>query len=141
MIMRLLNIAVIAALVAAAAYVYDIKYEATLHAERVVTLRHDLRRERDAIAGLRAEWARLGNPRRIQTLSQKHLELKPFDTSKLDTFDNLPMRPPQIVPPGTADPIGAMLDDSSDDLTASTGSIVSGVRADAGKTDKTDKLR
>jgi len=107
----------------------------------VVTLRHDIRRERDAIAGLRAEWTRLGNPRRIQTLAQKHLELKPFETSKLDTCDNLPMRPPQIVKPGTTDPIGAMLDDSSDDLTASTGSIDSVLQAEPGKTDKTDKLR
>ncbi len=141
MFWRLLNIAVIVALVSAAAYVYEIKYEATLHAERVVTLRQDIRRERDAIASLRAEWARLGNPRRIQTLSQKHLELKPFDTSKLDTFDNLPMRPPQIVQPGTGDPIGAMLEDNSDDLTASTGSIDSLLGTEQGTTDKTDKLQ
>jgi len=120
MVVRLLNIGVIAALVAAAAYVYDIKYQSTLRAERVATMRHDIRRERDAIANLRAEWARLGNPRRIQTLAQRHLQLKPFKTSQFDNFDTLPERPPQLVPPGTDDPIGAMLEDS--DLTA-TGSI------------------
>lgn len=120
MFVRLLNLAVIAALVLAAAYVYDIKYQSTLRAERVAKLRHDIQRERDGIASLRAEWARLGNPRRIQTLAQRHLELKPFQTSQLDTFDSLPMRPPQIVQPQSGDPIGAMLDAGAPD---STGSI------------------
>jgi cell division protein FtsL len=132
MFMRLLNIGVIAALVLAAAYVYDIKYQSTLRAERVAKLRHDIQRERDAIASLRAEWARLGNPRRIQTLAQRHLELKPFQTSQVDKFDNLPMRPPQIVQPESEDPIGAMLEDDSD-LTAATGSVAP---APAGKADR-----
>jgi cell division protein FtsL len=120
MFVRLLNICVIAALVLAAAYVYDIKYQSTLRAERVAQLRHDIQRERDAVASLRAEWARLGNPRRIQLLAQRHLELKPLQTSQFDNFDSLPMRPPQIVQPPSDDPIGAMLEDN---LTASTGSI------------------
>ena len=133
MFVRLLNIGVIAALVLAAAYVYDIKYQSTLRAERVAKLRHEIQRERDAIAALRAEWARLGNPRRIQSLAQRHLELKPFQTSQYDNFDNLPMRPPQIVQPESEDPIGAMLEDTSD-LTASTGSIAPA--PNAGKADR-----
>jgi cell division protein FtsL len=133
MFMRFLNIGVIAALVLAAAYVYDIKYQSTLRAERVAKLRHDIQRERDAIASLRAEWARLGNPRRIQTLAQRHLELKPYQTSQFDGFDTLPMRPPRIVQPESEDPIGAMLEDNSD-LTATTGSI--GPAPSAGKADR-----
>lgn len=132
MFVRLLNICVIAALVLAAAYVYDIKYQSTLRAERVAKLRHDLRRERDAIAILRAEWARLGNPRRIQALAQRHLALKPFQTSQVDVIDNLPMRAPQIVQPESGDPIATMLDNGGD-LTASTGSIAS--TSGAGNTD------
>jgi hypothetical protein len=118
---RLLNIGVIAGLVLAAAYVYDIKYESTLRAERVVKLRNDLRRERDAVAALRAEWAQLGNPRRIQALAQRHLPLKPIDPTQFDAFDRLPERPPQIVQPPIEDPIGAMLEDP-DDMDISTGS-------------------
>jgi cell division protein FtsL len=133
MFVRLLNIGVIAALVLAAAYVYDIKYQSTLRAERVAKLRHEIQRERDAIAALRAEWARLGNPRRIQSLAQRHLELKPFQTSQYDNFDTLPMRPPQIVQPDSEDPIGAMLEDNSD-LTASTGSVAPA--PNAGKADR-----
>jgi cell division protein FtsL len=133
MAVRLLNLGVIAALVLAAVYVYDIKYQSTLRAERVAKLRHDIRRERDSIASLRAEWARLGNPRRIQALAQRHLQLKPFQTSQIDSLDTLPMRPPQIVQPASDDPIGAMLEDFSD-LTASTGGI--SPAPSAGKADR-----
>ena len=64
--MRLLNICVIVALVLAAADVYKIKFESTRQAQRVAKLRMEIRREHDAIAALRAEWAKLDNPGRIQ---------------------------------------------------------------------------
>ena len=73
--MRLLNICVLAMLVFAAAYVYEIKFELTLRAERVAKMRGDIRRERDAVAALRAEWATLENPARIQGLVRRHLPL------------------------------------------------------------------
>jgi len=56
--MRLLNIIVIAALILAASIVYKIKFDSTLQAERVGKLASELRRERNAIATLRAEWSR-----------------------------------------------------------------------------------
>ena len=62
----------IAALVSAAAYVYKIKFESTLQAERVAKLRMEIRREQDAIAALRAEWSKLDTPARIQELAQRH---------------------------------------------------------------------
>ena len=57
MTMRILHLFVIVALVMAAAYVYDIKFEATMQAERLSKLRGEIRRERDAVAALRADWA------------------------------------------------------------------------------------
>jgi cell division protein FtsL len=114
MFMRFLNIAVIGALVFAAAYVYDIKYESTLRGERAAKLRNDIRRERDSIAALRAEWAQLGNPRRIQSLAQRHLSLKPIEPTQFDSFDRLPERPSQIVQPAGDDPINAMIHNSAD---------------------------
>ena len=97
--MRLLNICVIAALVAAAAYVYKIKFESTRQAERVAKLRTEIRREHDAIAALRAEWSKLDNPARIQELAKRHLALKPIDPRQFDRLDQLPERPPDLVPP------------------------------------------
>jgi hypothetical protein len=108
--LRVLNILVIAALVMAAAWVYKIKFEATVQAERVAKLRTEIRRERDTIAILRADWTRLDSPDRIQTLAQRHLKLKPVEVAQFDPLDKLPERPRQLVPPGTTDPIGAIIE-------------------------------
>jgi hypothetical protein len=108
--MRLVNFVVIIALVLAAGYVYQVKFESTLQAERVAKLRAEIRRERDAIAGLRADWSRLDTPARIQALTQRHLPLQPVDATQFDGLERIPERPPEIVPPGTGDPIGAMIE-------------------------------
>jgi hypothetical protein len=107
--MRVLNILVIAALVAAAAYVYKIKFESTREAERVAKLRMEIRREHDAIAALRAEWARLDSPARIQDLVRRHLPLKPVEGRQFDRLDQLPERPPVLVPVQEPDPIGTLI--------------------------------
>ena len=80
--MRVLNICVIGALMLAAADVYTIKFESTRQAQRVAKLRLEIRRERDAVASLRAEWAKL---------------------------DNLPERPADLVAVEEADPIAAVI--------------------------------
>jgi cell division protein FtsL len=110
--MRLLNICVIVALVVAAAYVYKIKFESTRKAEQVAKLRLDIRRERDTIAALRAEWSKLDNPVRIQELARRHLALRPIDSRQFDQLQGLPDRPPDLVPPDSPDPIGSLLDHS-----------------------------
>jgi cell division protein FtsL len=108
--MRLVNLIVVVALVLAAAYVYKIKFDSTVEAERVAKLRTEIRRERDAVAALRAEWSKLDNPSRIEGLAKRHLTLRPIDTFQLDGFDRLPLRPPPKAAEPT-DPIGAMIDD------------------------------
>ena len=120
--LRVLNGLVIAALVLAAAYVYTIKFESTLQAERVSKLRAEIRRERDAVAQLRAEWSQLDRPDRIQGLAQRHLKLRPAEVAQFDTLEKLPERPVQLVPPGTADPIGAIIEIFVDEE-ALTGSL------------------
>jgi cell division protein FtsL len=117
--MRLLHLLVIAALVAAASYVYHIKFDSTQRAERVVKLRSEIRRERESIAALRAESAKLENPARLQGLAVRHLTLKPIDPVQFDPLDKLPERPPSLVPPDSTDPIGALIDISEADLTGS----------------------
>jgi len=108
--LRLINLAVIGALVVAAAWLYEIKYASTRQAEQVAKLRLEIRRERDAIAALRAEWAQLDNPNRIQMLARRHLTLKPIEATQFDALDHLPDKPVPLVPPGTADPIGALIE-------------------------------
>jgi hypothetical protein len=107
--LRLVHVLVVAALVFAAADVYKIKFDSTLQAERVAKLRAEVRRERDAIASLRATWSELGNPERLQGLARRHLPLKPIDTAQYDALDRLPERPPAVVPPVETDPIASLL--------------------------------
>ncbi len=120
--MRLLNLIVIVALVVAAGYVYRIKFDSTVQAERVAKLRMQIRHERDAIAMLRAEWARLDSPERIERLARRHLPLKSEDARQFDDLAHLPERP--APPPGeeSGDPIGAMID-NLEEIDTLTGTI------------------
>src|SRR5207244_8308311 len=107
LIMRIIHFLVVGMLVFAAAYVYRIKMESTSRVERVQRLNAEIREQRDAIAVLRAEWARLDAPLRLQGLSERHLALKPVTAQQYDQLKNLPERPPSFA--REPDPIGAML--------------------------------
>ena len=123
MILRALNLVVIGALVLAAAYVYRIKYDATLQAERLAKLRAEVLQKRDRIAALRAEWEQLDNPQRIESLAERFLQLQPIAPTQFDTLDRLPERPLQGIAART-DPIGGMIDDLEQPNSVSpTGSI------------------
>lgn len=123
--MRIIHFLVIGVLVFAAAYVYRIKMESTSRTERVLRLNAEIREQREAIAALRAEWAKLDAPHRLQGLAERHLPLKPLIAAQYDQLKNLPERPPNFARPGSRDPIGAMLEtiDAAADATTVTGSV------------------
>jgi hypothetical protein len=110
MTLRILNLIAIGALVLAAAYVYRIKFDSTVQAERLAKIRSEVRRERDAIATLRADWGELDNPARIEALAKHYLPLKPIAPTQFDSFDQLPERPPQFFRHDVRDPIGAAIE-------------------------------
>lgn len=122
MILRVLNFVVIGVLVLAAAYVYRIKFEATVQAERLAKLRDEVRHERDKIAALRAQWGELDDPARIQYLAQRFLKLKSVEPTQFDTLDHLPDQPPDYMRPGSKDPIGGLIEHLDEPLTV-TGSV------------------
>src|SRR6201746_1681460 len=103
--MRFIHLLVIGALVFAAAYVYRIKMESTARTERVLRLNAEIREQRDAMAALRAEWAKLDAPLRLQGLAERHLGLKPLVATQYDSLKNLPDRPPDFCRPGSPRPI------------------------------------
>jgi hypothetical protein len=109
MIFRIFNIVVIGALILAAAYVYRIKFDSTVQAEHLAKLRGEVRRERDRIAALRAEWGELDNPARIEILAKRFLQLKPVAPTQFDSLDRLPERPPDDARAANDDPIGGMI--------------------------------
>lgn len=106
--MRIIHLLVVGMLIFAAAYVYRIKMESTSRVERVQRLNAEIREQRDAIAVLRAEWAKLDSPLRLQGLAERHLGLKPITAQQYDQLKNLPERPPNFT--RDPDPIGSMLD-------------------------------
>lgn len=108
--MRFIHLLVICALISAAAYVYQIKMESTARVEQVLQLRADIRAQREAIAVLRADWAKLDAPLRLQGLAERHMPLKPLNAAQYDSLKNLPERPPNFARAGSPDPIGSMID-------------------------------
>jgi hypothetical protein len=122
-IVRILNLLVIGALIFAAAYVYRIKFDSTVQAERLAKLRAEVRHERDKIASLRAKWGELDNPARIEELAKRFLKLKPVAATQFDTLDHLPDQPPDYMRPGAKDPIGGMIENLEEpvDVTGSVG--------------------
>ena len=103
-IARILNVVAVAALIGSAVWVYRIKYEATLHAEEVSKLKRQISQEVDAIAVLKAEWAFLARPDRVQDFALQHLDLKPLVREQNVQLASLPSRPAPI------DEIGKKLD-------------------------------
>ena len=123
--MRIIHLLVIGILVFAAAYVYRIKMDSTIRTERVLKLHAEIREQRDAIAVLRSQWARLDSPQRLQGLVERHLTLKPLNANQYDALKNLPERPPRFARPGSPDPIGSMIDtiEAIADTPSVTGSV------------------
>jgi hypothetical protein len=122
MILRVLNFLVIGALILAAAYVYRIKFDSTVQAERLAKIRGEVRHERDQIAALRAEWGQLDNPARIEVLANRYLQLKTIAPTQFDSLDHLPDRPSQdTTADGGTDLIGGIIDHP--ETPATTGSI------------------
>jgi len=103
--LRFLNVLAIAALIGSALYAYSIKYETILYSEQIVKVQHEIQREQDKIGMLRAEWAYLMRPERLQALSEKHLELQQIGRDQVVlSIADLPDQPPKV------DTIGRKLD-------------------------------
>ena len=93
---RLLNILAIVSLIGSAIYAYTIKYDTIFHAEKIMKLKHEIEREKDQIDILRAEWAHLTRPERIEELAHKFLDLQPSDLNQIIRADSLPEKGPRI---------------------------------------------
>lgn len=93
---RFMHIIAIAALVGSAVYVYSVKYQTIYASEQVVKTRHLIAKERDAINVLRAEYAFLTRPDRLQALADKQLESQPLSLHQIVKAADLPLPLPKI---------------------------------------------
>jgi cell division protein FtsL len=87
---RLLHLIAIGALIGSAIYVYNIKYETILESEQIVKLRHQINRTNDDINVLRAEYAHLSRPDRIQELADNLLRMQPLALAQIARPEDIP---------------------------------------------------
>ncbi len=92
---RILHAFAIAALIGSAAYVYGVKYRTIYASEQLVKTRHLITKEKDAINLLRAEYAHLARPDRVQALANSKLGLQPLMLSQIATVNELPDAQPK----------------------------------------------
>lgn len=91
---RILNFALIAMLVASAIAVYSIKYESTIQVEKMAKMMRAIEREKTAIDALRSEYASLVQPERLEGLAKAHLEMAPMRITQVVHLQDLPEKPP-----------------------------------------------
>jgi cell division protein FtsL len=124
---RFLHVVAIGALIASAAYVYSVKYQTIYASEQIVKTRHLINKERDAINLLRAEYAHLIRPDRLQALADTQLDMQRLALNQVVKADDLPERPAKV------DSIGRKLE--------SLGLLGQSATPNAGLTGATPSLR
>ncbi len=77
---------------------YRIAEEARVAAADLKATRAAIVRQNDALTVLGAEWARLTEPKRIQALVGRHLELSDKPEAQLSSLTQLPSKNPPLVP-------------------------------------------
>ncbi|TAL80504.1 MAG: hypothetical protein EPN75_07020 [Beijerinckiaceae bacterium] len=87
---RLLNVAAIAALIGSAIYAYSIKYQTIFYAEEIVKLQHDIQMQKHAIGLLRADFAHLSRPERISVLTDRFLNMQEPGAMQIVPINALP---------------------------------------------------
>jgi hypothetical protein len=103
---RVVNLIAVMAVILTSFALYRVKYEAGGDAKKVAALRSEIAAEEDTIAVLKAEWSHLNEPKRLQALSARYLDLKPLDANQIATLQDLPQRPSEPGLYGGARPLG-----------------------------------
>lgn len=109
---RYINALLVFLMVLSAAAVYDMKYEAELAAENIAKKQAEIAQAREDLSLLKAEWALLTRPARMQDLLSRHqdiLNLVPMSSDHIGTLADIPAKP--VVTP---DAIGGVVEQSAD---------------------------
>src|SRR5690606_5049954 len=114
-VIRAINIVLTVAVLVAAFWLYQIKYETAAIARKIEAQRMEIAREHDTIVLLRAEWSHLIQPKRLQELAGRHLEIVPMEAWQVVSPEaiaaHVPVLPPYRRPKDGDDPIAALLGD------------------------------
>ncbi|PWV99256.1 hypothetical protein DFR52_104549 [Hoeflea marina] len=99
--LRTLDLIMISAMIAAAAFTYQVKHEAEDKLEQVRKLQAAIRLQEATIDLLEADWSLLNQPSRLQSLStayEAELKLKPMAPSQMAGKDELPGAASEFAP-------------------------------------------
>ncbi len=112
--MRIVNIVLIAGLIAIATWTYSIKHEAQDLLADIRDFENRIETERESIDFLRADWAYLSDPQRLQALVERYkedLDLAVTRPDQIATFADLPGPPPAPTGDAVSDIIAGEIDD------------------------------
>lgn len=79
--------------VTAGAVLFGVAFEVSTLEDQLTVLNKEIRKDRDAIHVLRAEWSYLNQPERLDGLSQRYLDLQPLEGDQFSEIAALPVRP------------------------------------------------
>jgi hypothetical protein len=113
--LRTLDVILIVIMTAVAAVTYTIKHQAEEKLDEVRKLEAEIQLEKDTIDLLRADWALLTQPNRLQTLItnyQSQLQLVPTESTQIVQPQELPMLKAElpVFDPADADKDGKVTD-------------------------------
>jgi hypothetical protein len=95
---RIVNAALVTAMIVAAVVTYNMKHQAELAADRVARLQSEVAAQKQAIALLKAEWSLFTQPGRLQTVVERyddHFQLRPFSPDQLASVEEIAIKPIQ----------------------------------------------
>jgi cell division protein FtsL len=95
-IFHYLNVIAVAALIGSAVYAYSISYQTMFYSAQIKKTKDQLQSKRDEIAVLRAEWAQLTRPQRLQQLAQRYLDLQTLAMNQIVGARDLPEPAPRV---------------------------------------------
>jgi len=87
------TLAMFALAAGAGGLLFQISFEVRALEDRLVGLNSKIISDQESIHVLRAEWSYLNQPSRLEDLAQRYLDLAPMETSQIQDFAALPMRP------------------------------------------------
>ncbi|MEM8838695.1 MAG: hypothetical protein AAGE89_11420 [Pseudomonadota bacterium] len=101
MMRRFFNLALIAVMIAGAAYTFNLKNQAVEARAELTQIENEIKFERETIELLKADWSLLTQPARLQTLTERYqdiLKLQPIAVEQIVSVQELPAKPIDLSP-------------------------------------------
>jgi cell division protein FtsL len=112
-VIKLLNSFLVLAVLASAGVLYKLEHTSRGLERQIAKVKRDTQNDVEAIKLLKAEWASLTRPERIQQLAEKNLKLAPIQAQQFVTEPELASRVPSapvVADEVKTDAIGALLE-------------------------------